>query len=362
MKFCFRLNNVVSPTIFFTLAFLVLEFTYPYLSSAEEPKSKLKVGIVLPLSGEVAPFGEAFRKGISIFEEENVDKEPKVEFLLEDGAYDGKTTISAMHKLNDIDRADIQIIWGNTPAHSAAPIAENNNIPILAVTHEPLGKSKKNVVTFGPKTKSVIEMIVKQLKEWNIPEPAAVTIDIGTAVAAVDMIKKNFSENMPVHTAATNEQDFKTIITKLKATKTKGLVLFLMPEQALSFLRQATDIRYNPKIIGGDIFADEDFRQRALAHKMDISFVYGAVRDDFIEKLIARFGGQSHFYEAAAGYSLAKFFSRLAHITNKYDRESLFSNFKEVDLKDLATVNLEFIEDEEYGLHFTNPSKVYLIK
>jgi outer membrane PBP1 activator LpoA protein len=64
-------------------------------------KQNFKVGIILPLSGPVASMGNAVKDGIDLYLNEN--DHLKSSIILEDGRYDGKTTISAFHKLTKID-------------------------------------------------------------------------------------------------------------------------------------------------------------------------------------------------------------------------------------------------------------------
>lgn len=73
----------------------------------QEPGSdtRLRVGVILPLTGELAPFGEAFRQGIELAESQGPTG---ISYLYEDDASGNRAnTVSALRSL--IQRAHIQV-------------------------------------------------------------------------------------------------------------------------------------------------------------------------------------------------------------------------------------------------------------
>lgn len=86
------------------LAFIIL--LIPNLAFSE---SKLKVGVLLPLSGEAASYGEQFRKGL-----EFNPASSQYELIFEDSKFDSKTALNAFYKLTSIDKVGYLISFGGS--------------------------------------------------------------------------------------------------------------------------------------------------------------------------------------------------------------------------------------------------------
>jgi len=328
--------------------------------SAEQ--SALKVGVTVPLSGTFAGMGKAFIDGVELYGQDNPSSPARIGFYFEDHRYDGKTAVSALHKLRTVNKVDFLIVWGNTPSGTCAPIAENLKFPMLAVTYNPDAKGRKYVISFGPKVKHGVERIAQQFRDWNLTNPAAVSVDVGNALLAVNMLKEKVDGDLLVRTVSTDEVDFKSILTGLRAKKVDGLLLFAAPNQAITFARQAVELNYRPKIIGGDVFADQSFQQNMVKHLGDLAYVYGAVQTEFLARLKKRSEDTSYFFDTATGYTLAALVDRLSQHRVKALSSNLINVMRGVSGEDVPVLGLNLDEDDEYGLHIDTAVKVYRVR
>lgn len=333
---------------------------FPSAISAS-PQARFTVGVIAPLSGPVAPMGDAFRRGFERFEKEHPSCASQATLKFEDGKYDGKATSTAFKKLVAADRVDFTIVWGNTPASVVAPIAESKKAPLLAIAFKPEAKGRSHVITFGPKTKDLAAKIAAELRAWNLKRPAAVTVNIGDALAGIDHVKDFLGGDLDVRVVALEEGDFRTILTQLRAKGVDGMIAFLLPDQALNFAKQAAEIHFTPPIIGGDVFADVDFGGRVSAYLPRLAFVYGAVDPDFTQRIKQRPGGSSYLFEIASGYTMGELSCTLAEMWSKNHDLNLIDAIKTVVFKHSPIVGLRLGHDEEYGLHFENEARIYYV-
>ncbi len=329
----------------------------PPLAIAEDSR-RYRVGVLVPLSGSLAPMGEAFRRGIELSQKDGAADH--VQFMFEDHKYDGKTALTALHKLRGLDGIDLAVVWGNTPSGSCAPVAEQQEIPMLAVSMNPDAKGRRYVTTFGPPIESLIDRVAKQFEDWNLKEPGAVSVDLGNALIGIEMLRKQLDGKLLVKTIASDESDFKTLIAGLKSKGVDGLLLFATPEQALTFLRQSKSLHFFPKIIGGDVFAELSFHREALQLTQNLAFVYGAVDARFIKRLADIDGSPAYFFEVASGYALASMAEHLAmNVQKGSSKADPLSFLATVDLSKLPLPQMRFLEDSDYGRHFEVEGKVY---
>lgn len=294
---------------------LVLLTLLPFSAFAE---NTLKVGVVLPLSGMVAPMGQSVNNGLELYKKDNPERVKNITFIIEDSKYDGKETSTVINKLITTDKVDMLYVWGVTPSEIAAPIADQKNVPTIIGTYLTQSAKHKSVVEFGPSEDTCLDPIVEYLKKDGNEnhDYGAISIDIGSAMSALDSIDKRAGYTMPREVVPADVTDFKSIITKFKNKKIKRVVLFLFPEQALTFLRQAKALSYEVSVLGGDIFAEEKFFTEAKTLTPHLFISYGRVAPWLEEKYRATYHQASYLSEAGYGYSLGALSSM---ILNKKD-------------------------------------------
>jgi ABC-type branched-subunit amino acid transport system substrate-binding protein len=309
------------------------------------------VGVLLPLSGPLSEMGKSFKRGIDLFRADH--PESGVGFVLEDHKYDGKSAVTALHSLRANSEIKLVVVWGNTPSGAAAPVAEQQKLPMIAVSMNPDAKERRFVVSLGPPIKRVADKIVEQLRIGGVRQVGIVTIDIGNALKGATLIEQSFSGATIKKIVANEEVDFKAVISQLKTRGVDGVVLFLLPEQALTFLKQAKQFDYSPHIVGGDVFAVESFREQARQFTGKLNFVCGAVRPPFIDRLSTTPQGTSYFFEAATGYSVAAVSAALMRRMKVADatKEPL-GELKSLAVDEIPLPSLDYVEDAEFGRHF----------
>ena len=339
---------------------LALFFLCERNKTAAEETQRYKVGIIVPLSGSLAPMGEAFRRGVELSQRDGLASH--VEFIFEDHKYDGRMAVTALHKLRGTDDIDLAIVWGNTPSSSCAPVAEQQKIPMIAESMNPDAKGRQYVVTLGSPIEQLVDRIFEQFDEWKLVNPAAVSVDLGNALQGVELLNKKLNGKLHVKTVASDESDFKTILAGLKSRAVDGLLLFALPDQALMFLRQANQLQYFPKIVGGDVFADRSFQEEVAKLTPNLKLAYGAVDPKFIRRLMDLPESASYFFETASGYALASLAESIAIKAKSAPADANpLSLLGSIDVSGLPLGNMRFVENEEYGRHFEVDGAIYSV-
>ena len=329
-------------------------------ASFADDSAKLPVAILLPLSGPVAEMGQSFKRGIDLYIEDH--PQAKLERIYEDHRYDGKTVVTALHAVSAKAHDGLVIVWGNAPASAAAPVAEQQHIPTLAVSMNSDAKGRGYVVSLGPPLREVVGEILKALQYVGAKRVGAVAVDIGNSLEAIGLISEALGGDVTTKIVSNDEVDFKSVIMQLRSRSVDGLVVFLLPQQALTFLRQAKQLNYSPAIVGGDVFGVDSFRKEAESLSSKVGFVYGAVRPDFINRLAQSPAGASCFFEVATGYSIA------AMIDGAVDRSrvlpaggDILHQLASVDTAGLPLTKIEYSKTNDFGRHFEVGSQYYAI-
>src|SRR3989344_1722245 len=113
----------------FLTTLIILVIVTACLQHKEEPK--LKIGVLLPLSGDLAVTGEKIDKGMRIAEAPD-----SVELIFEDTGSSAASAVSAAQKLIDIDHVDV-IIGPYSPDETLAiiPLAEERGITVFSLSY-----------------------------------------------------------------------------------------------------------------------------------------------------------------------------------------------------------------------------------
>ena len=105
----------------------------------EEKEKEIKIGAILPLTGDMAKFGASFKKGIDLavgeINAEGGIRGIKPQIIYEDDAGESKQAVSAFRKL--ITQHKIHAVIGGVMSSTAmpiAPIAEKEKVVIISPT------------------------------------------------------------------------------------------------------------------------------------------------------------------------------------------------------------------------------------
>jgi hypothetical protein len=290
---------------------LLLTFL-PFIAFAE---NTLKVGVVLPLSGMVAPMGQSVNNGLELYKKDNPEKIKNITFVIEDSKYDGKETSTVVNKLITTDNVDMIFVWGVTPGEIAAPIVNQKNTPTIIATYLTHSEKYKSVVELGPSQDSCLDPMIEYLAKGSSEKNdyGAISIDVGSAIYALDSIDERMGNVMPREIVSSDTTDFKSIITKFKSKNIKRVIMVLFPEQALTFFRQAKALSYEVSVLGGDIFAEEKFFNEAKTLTPHLFISYGRVAPWLEEKCRTTYHNASYLSEVGYGYSLGIISSMLVN-------------------------------------------------
>jgi ABC-type branched-subunit amino acid transport system substrate-binding protein len=269
-------------------------------------EARPRIGISLPLSGPLASMGQSFRRGFEMYQSEHPADTSDVDILFDDHRYDGKQSVTSFHQMTGAARVDYFVAWGNMPSETLAPIAESAKVPALFFTNASVAQNRKHVVAMGNRAAGTVQAISDFLLTSQARNPAALSLNVGNALTVVDAVNARLSGRLLVLTFEPDLTSFQPLILRMKKASVDKLILFALPEQALTYARQAAALKFSPETIGGDLFADQTFLRSARSMLKSLNFVYGKVSPEFIERYQKYSEDFSFFFEAASGYSLAE--------------------------------------------------------
>ncbi len=299
---------------------ILIVLAYLFTISQSRVVEDIKIGFVLPLTGDAATYGEPMKNAASIAVEE-INKSGGIDgrrivAIFEDSKCEGKIALTAVQKLVSID--NVKLISGFTCAEdllSASPVLEQNKILALAP-----GASSPQVTLAGDyifqnnpsatiAAKQLAGLIIKKYK--NI---ATINEKTGFATDINDYFVKEFKSLGGTVVASesytSDTRDFRNIVTKIKGAEPE--VIFVNPQTEISggaIIKQIRDLQIKVPLYGMDTISGEKTREIAgsAIDGLTILAVPGLGADnkkahDFLEKYKNLFGEPSFDLYIGASY------------------------------------------------------------
>jgi branched-chain amino acid transport system substrate-binding protein len=189
-------------------------------NSKESLVKPIKIGVVAPMTGDLAFMGEGIRDAILLAKENMGSTKNSYEVIFEDDQLDPKMTASAVNKLISVDNADAIVSFSSVTGNVVTPIAEQDKVVHFGIASDlNVAKGKYNFIHWTPpseENKVFIEELqrrgIKKLGvfESNAQGAAAVMADLRERLKGTDIeIVTNQVFNF-------GEKDFRSIIAKAK--------------------------------------------------------------------------------------------------------------------------------------------------
>jgi len=241
------------------------------IGQIEKSKEVIKIGILLPLTGEGAFWGQNAKKGIeiAITEIEKLDTRFNYEYIWEDSNTNPKQAITAFQKMLVIDNIKYSIVdMISSNVLAIAPIAEKNKVIILSP-----GASSPKITNAGdyifrnwPSDSlqgKENAMIAKKMKWKNI---AILKVNNDYGVGLSEAFKKNLDKDMNIlieETYKQGEKEFKTILQKIKESNPDGIYLLAYPQEIPIILKQSHELNIQTVFLGTETFENKKIIEQA---------------------------------------------------------------------------------------------------
>ncbi|MES2213380.1 MAG: penicillin-binding protein activator [Patescibacteria group bacterium] len=243
--------------IIFVAIILIGGFLFHDKNSNPTNGQLLKIGAALPLTGAVASFGDEFKRGAEVAQDELNQNGQVVQVVFEDTALDPKKAVDAVTKL--VYSNNIQALFVSAYSEAAATyqITDQKNIPELVLwdSNPQLEAMGDKVFALGPWTPSSGEVTAEFVysKGWK---KAAIFGYVQEWSQAVSEAFKN--KFVSIGGTITDSEfstpgatDYRTELSKIIATNPD--VVYMTTEDFLKGVKQLKDLGYKGIIITSDL-------------------------------------------------------------------------------------------------------------
>jgi branched-chain amino acid transport system substrate-binding protein len=318
-------------------------------ASAGFAAETVKVGVLLPLTGSQAKFGEIEKRSMEMATEEINAKGgvngKKIELLFEDDTGKPDVGRSGVEKL--ISRENVPIITGgysSSVTAAAAPVAQQFKVPFVICTgsadditekgydyifriNPPASEYPNSVKTFLQGVAKDVKTVALLYENSAFGQSSSKSFEKDAADLGLKIVVKEGYQAGAI--------DFKPILTKVKAENPDMIYMVSYVMDASLLMRQSKELRINPKLFvgGGAGFTLPEFGKSAGDAA---EFVYSATlwvetlpfpgAKEYFNNYKKKYGDETEYHGAEAYaviYVVADALKRAKSITPKDVRDAL---------------------------------------
>jgi branched-chain amino acid transport system substrate-binding protein len=270
--------------------FTIISLTLIILVSCNQ-NNVIKIGAILPLTGDAALYGNNAKEGIDLaVEKVNTQGgvlNRKIIVVYEDSKADPKTGVAAFQKLMDFDK--VQSVIGcvsSSVTLALAPLAEKNSIVVLspAATSPKLSGAGKYI--FRNWTSDTYEANViadYAINTLKITRLGILYLNNDYGIGLVKAIENEFIKKdkkvLITESFAQNQKDFRISLTKIKNLKIDALYIISYPEETINILRQIKELNFDAILLATSAFQDEMIIKNAGKTAEKVIFPYPVIPD-----------------------------------------------------------------------------------
>lgn len=279
-------------------------------------KGEVPVGAALSLTGAAASYGESQRNGLELAAEE-LGKKDGVTYKLniEDDQTDPKQGISLFEGFaSDGTSVIIGPTLSNT-AFQAQPIAQEESVPVLAISNTAAGITEQGDYIFRDSLTEgqvIPQTVTKAIETYDLKNVIVMySNDDAFTKSGYDVmaaaLKDSDATVKDTLTFSKDDTDFRALLTEAKAAKPDAIFVSGLIEAAIPLVTQARELGIDVPIVGGNGFNNPQLMADAgkAAEGVVVGAAWNSASDnpqnaDFLKAYEKKFKAQPDQFAAQA--------------------------------------------------------------
>lgn len=235
--------------------------------TSSNQSQQIKIGVLFPLTGDAASYGEKGKKAIELaIEEVNANEDKKASAIFEDSRAEPKTGVSAAQKLIGVDK--VPIIVGDIVSSvtlAIAPIAEKSQVVVLAPTSSAPAITNAGNYIYRIWPSDLVEgsKIAELAAQRGFKNVAIVHLNNDYGLAIANIFQKTFEQKggkvILKEGYLDKATDFRSVLSKVASLKPDAIYLAGYFADTARILKQARELGIKSQFLGTTAIEDDQF-------------------------------------------------------------------------------------------------------
>ncbi len=249
------------------ILFLMLLICAIFFLSCGRQQAEIKIGAVLPLTGDIASYGKRAQNGIELALSEisnSTDYKFKLKADFQDDKGVPKEAVNIMQRFCTIDK--IQVVIGgasSTESLSMLPIADDNKVvQISPISSSPDLTKKDYFFRICPSDAFQAIIMANWMNELLVKKVGILYINNSWGSSLKEGFTKIFSElggQITLNeTFNEGDKDLKTQLTKIIHSEPDAIYCISYGPEGGIMLKQSKELGYDKKIFGADVWSSPE--------------------------------------------------------------------------------------------------------
>lgn len=316
----------------------------------------VKIGVVLPLTGGAADYGQTAQKAAELAAEKlNQQNDFDIKIIFEDSQFEPQKAADAAQKLVNIDGVKYVVGYSSPETLAMCPITNANKVVLLTTGSTPDISTKCAGYTFRnyPSDINQGKALAERLRDGGYQSAAVFYVNTDYGVGLEKEFVKDFQGKIvAMESHNLKDVDFRTQLSKIKATNPDVVVLISYTTEGALILRQKAELGLKQPF-----FASETMKDETLVSK-----VGGTVLKNFYAIFVSQYSGREakdykNFYKQKFGQdpgifsdyvfdNVVTMANALKRCADKNDSVCVRSQITQLDFEG-ATGEIKFNENSE---------------
>jgi branched-chain amino acid transport system substrate-binding protein len=348
------------------LAVAALACVAAHTSPSWADNAKPTIGVIIPLSGPLAEYGDAIRNGIALAESDTAKDRRGCRFKIADSRYSPPLALTAFRSLTTNDNAKLVYVFGGPPGEALAPVAEQAKVPLLSDSIDPvISEGRQFVFRYANPSDDYGRVLAEYLQKRGIKSLGVFKVDNQYVQAMFNgfTAQKHRPEVQVLASINPEESDVRSLVPRLSTAQVDAVGVFLMSGQVSSFLRHAKGSLKERLIVGTDFFESSVEIQAAGGALEGAVYTNNLVGDEFRKRYISKFRTSSQIKFAAEGYDVAKMvLDEICRLPRETTASEIVSRLEQVPPRNGALGRTEFHRSQLGDKYFAAPVVVMTVR
>lgn len=306
----------------------------------------IRIGVVGPLSGVLARFGEWTFRGADIAAEEiNMQGGiggKQIELIVEDDQCSGTKAVSAVQKIQDVDKAHLILSFCTITSSAIAPVTKDTSLVLAPTFKLPqlVEKDFPHYIALQPSMYFEVSKLFEYIESQNFKTIGVLytTNDFWTAYkdALIQIAEERGVEIVAVEEADFLATDFRTQLSKLAASDPDVIFGGLNPGPLGTMMRQTSELLIEAPVVSVWATQAPDLLDTAGDTADGIVYTYyyenGFTEENDIYRdiYVSRYREEPELISASA-YDILYIFKHVVEVCGEEDIECMIQEIEHIE-------------------------------